>query len=133
MCRPPCGCCRAGCSLWRNAAATLQVRNLWLTRVLPDEEGGSCSPGYCRYGFTSDMHHCIGWRALVLCTMTSAEQTPNFTLEEATLADIQAAIKDGRLTARRLVEMYLARIEAYDKKGPALNAVILVNPKALET
>jgi amidase len=79
------------------------------------------------------MHHCIGWRALVLCTMTSAEQTPNFTLEEATLADIQAAVKDGRLTARRLVEMYLARIEAYDKKGPALNAVILVNPKALET
>ena len=28
--------------------------------------------------------------------------------------------------------MYLARIDAYDKKGPALNAVILVNPKALE-
>jgi amidase len=68
-----------------------------------------------------------------LVDMTSAEQTLNFTLEEATLADIQTAVKDGRLTARRLVEMYLARIEAYDKKGPALNAVILVNSKALET
>ena len=41
-------------------------------------------------------------------------------------------MRDGTLTTKRLVETYLARIEAYDKKGPALNAVILVNPKALE-
>ena len=41
-------------------------------------------------------------------------------------------MKDGKLTARQLVDMYLSRIDAYDKKGPALNAVILVNPKARE-
>src|SRR5215210_3133405 len=61
-----------------------------------------------------------------------ATDTAGFKLEGTTIADVHAAIRDGKLTTRRLVEMYLARIDAYDKKGPALNAVILVNPKALE-
>ena len=55
-----------------------------------------------------------------------------FVLEEATVASVHEAMLDGRLTCRQLIEGCLARIEAYDKKGPALNAVILVNPKALE-
>ena len=55
-----------------------------------------------------------------------------FTLEEATIADVHRAFKSGELTAKKLVEMYLKRIEAYDQKGPRLNAVICVNPKALE-
>lgn len=55
-----------------------------------------------------------------------------FVLEEATIADIHHAMKQGTLTCRSLVEKYLARIEAYDEKGPALNSVILVNPRALE-
>ena len=55
-----------------------------------------------------------------------------FTLEEATIADVHKAFKSGELTAKKLVEMYLKRIEAYDQKGPKLNAVIYVNPKALE-
>jgi Asp-tRNA(Asn)/Glu-tRNA(Gln) amidotransferase A subunit family amidase len=37
----------------------------------------------------------------------------------------------GRITARALVERYLERIEAYDKQGPALNAIIVSNPNAL--
>jgi cysteinyl-tRNA synthetase len=55
-----------------------------------------------------------------------------FNVVEATIADIHAAYLDGRLTARRLVEAYFARIAAYDKVGPAINAVISTNPKALE-
>jgi Asp-tRNA(Asn)/Glu-tRNA(Gln) amidotransferase A subunit family amidase len=55
-----------------------------------------------------------------------------FVLEEATIADVHQAMKQGTLTCRSLVEKYLARIEAYDEKGPALNSVILVNPRALE-
>ena len=62
----------------------------------------------------------------------SAAEPTDFNLLEATIADVHAAMKQGKLTARRLVEMYLARIDAYDKKGPAVNAVILVNPSALE-
>ena len=62
-------------------------------------------------------------------------QTPNaqsFNIVEATIEDIHAAYKAGSLTARQLVQMYLDRIAAYDKKGPAINAVISLNPVALE-
>jgi Asp-tRNA(Asn)/Glu-tRNA(Gln) amidotransferase A subunit family amidase len=51
---------------------------------------------------------------------------------ETTIDEIHAAYKSGQLTARQLVQAYLDRIEAYDKKGPAINAIITVNPKALE-
>jgi len=53
-----------------------------------------------------------------------------FNLLETTIADVHAAYRAGQLTARRLVDMYLERIEAYDKNGPALNAIITVNPQA---
>lgn len=59
-------------------------------------------------------------------------QTEPFHLLEATLGDIHNAYKSGRLTARQLVQLYLNRIEAYDKKGPSINAIITVNPAALE-
>ena len=55
-----------------------------------------------------------------------------FRLQEATIDDIHSAFRSGELTCRGLVEMYLARIEAYDKNGPELNSVITVNPKVLE-
>jgi amidase len=53
-----------------------------------------------------------------------------FRLEEATIAQLHAAMKDGRLTCRSLVGQYLRRIEAYDKNGPAINAIVVVNPDA---
>src|ERR1700741_3606332 len=52
--------------------------------------------------------------------------------DEATIADIQTAFKAKTLTCRMLVQMYLDRIEAYDKKGPALNAIVVVNADALK-
>jgi Asp-tRNA(Asn)/Glu-tRNA(Gln) amidotransferase A subunit family amidase len=56
-----------------------------------------------------------------------------FDLQTATIADINAAFDAGALTSERLVELYLARIEAYDKRGPRINAVITLNPAALDT
>ena len=56
-----------------------------------------------------------------------------FVLEETTIATIHAAFVSGQLTCVQLVQAYLARIEAYDDEGPALNAILTVNPKALET
>src|SRR5215813_7178808 len=56
----------------------------------------------------------------------------DFRLLEATIDDIHAAYRSGQLTARGLAQMYLDRIEAYDKKGPAINAIITVNANALE-
>jgi amidase len=55
-----------------------------------------------------------------------------FELEEATIADLQQRMKSGQDTARSLVERYLARIEALDKRGPSLNQVLEINPDALE-
>ena len=55
-----------------------------------------------------------------------------FAVPETTIADIHAAYRAGSLTARALVETYLGRIEAYDRNGPAINALISVNPKAME-
>lgn len=51
--------------------------------------------------------------------------------QEATIVDILAALKARDLTCRQLVQAYLDRIEAYDRNGPALNAIIMVNPNAL--
>jgi Asp-tRNA(Asn)/Glu-tRNA(Gln) amidotransferase A subunit family amidase len=51
---------------------------------------------------------------------------------EATIADIHDAYRTGQLTCRELVQQYLDRIAAYDKQGPALTAMITVNPRALE-
>jgi len=59
----------------------------------------------------------------------SASSQP-FELEEATIADLQAGLASGRYTARSLTDLYLARIEAIDRKGPGLNSVIEVNPEA---
>ena len=65
--------------------------------------------------------------------MSPADQeTGKFRLEETTIADIQQAFTDGSLSARQLVELYLNRIEAYDRKGPEINSIITVNPQALE-
>lgn len=54
-----------------------------------------------------------------------------FEVQETSIAQVHEAFRAGRLTCRALVEQYLKRIEAFDKNGPAINAVVLVNPKAL--
>ena len=55
-----------------------------------------------------------------------------FNFKETTVAEVHRAMLAGEVTCRELVEYYLGRIDAYDQKGPCLNAIILVNPKALE-
>ena len=58
--------------------------------------------------------------------------TPPIDLEELTLLAIQDGFQAGRFNARTLTAGYLARIEAIDRKGPALNAVIEINPDVLK-
>jgi amidase len=55
-----------------------------------------------------------------------------FELEEATIATLQDGMKSGKYTARSITELYLRRIDALDKQGPALHAVIETNPDALQ-
>ena len=58
-------------------------------------------------------------------------QAANFDLSTATIQDIQAAMDSGTLTSEKLVQLYLARIAAYDQQGPKLNTVISLNKNAL--
>ena len=65
----------------------------------------------------------------------SAEPTSvpkSFSVMEATIPEAQAALAEGRVTSRALVSAYLARIDAYDKHGPSLNAISVTNARALE-
>jgi amidase len=61
----------------------------------------------------------------------SPADVPSFELNEITIAELQQGMESGKLTARSIAEKYLARIEAIDKNGPALNSVIQTNPDAL--
>lgn len=56
----------------------------------------------------------------------------SFELDEATIAQLQEAMASGRLTSRAITEKYLARIEAIDRRGPAINSIAEINPDALE-
>jgi amidase len=56
----------------------------------------------------------------------------SFELDEITVGELQEGMTSGRFTAHSITEKYLARIEAIDKHGPAINSVIEVNPDALE-
>ncbi len=83
---------------------------------------------------------------LALCLLfvaSCAEQAPqeqmaqdvdiyNFELDEITVEALNAAYDQGRYTARQVTQLYIDRIEAINKQGPHLNAVIAVNPDALE-
>jgi amidase len=70
--------------------------------------------------------------ATLLASIAAQQPQVPFQIEETTIAQIHAAMKAGRLTCRGLVEQYLERIEAYDKAGPAINAIVVVNPDALK-
>src|SRR6202043_253938 len=50
-----------------------------------------------------------------------------------TIAEINHAFDAGALTSEKLVQLCLARIQAYDRQGPSLRAVLTLNPKALDT
>ena len=62
-------------------------------------------------------------------TRTAAE---SFRFAEATIDDLQARMAAGSLTARDLTAAYLERIAQIDQAGPRLNAIIEINPEALE-
>jgi amidase len=66
--------------------------------------------------------------ALALAPAAHAEKD----LRTATVQDINRALESGQLTSEALVRRYIARIEAYNEKGPALRAVIVVAENALQ-
>ncbi|MBE9077264.1 amidase [Romeria aff. gracilis LEGE 07310] len=59
-------------------------------------------------------------------------EAATFSLEDASIADVQAAFKADALTSVELTQLYLNRIATYDQAGPNINAVPVINPKALD-
>lgn len=72
----------------------------------------------------------IGLCALAIASWAGSAAA--LAVEEATIADVQAAYLSGQMTVRQLVTAYLDRIAAYDQQGPYINSIINLNPKALE-
>jgi len=67
----------------------------------------------------------------VLVVLSAAAQpkgTAPFSVVEATIPEMQAAMKEGRVTSRGLTLLHLARIALYEDR---LNAVVAINPRAL--
>jgi amidase len=94
-----------------------------------------------------DRRHFLGLTGLGAAGALLAQQTPQpmppdhgpapaaapppFELDEMTVGEMQEGMRSGRFTARALTDAYLGRIEAIDKKGPAINAIIEINPDAI--
>ena len=71
--------------------------------------------------------------ALLALTLTPARAAKSVDFDALTIADINHAFDAGVLTSEKLVQLCLARIQAYDRQGPSLRAVLTLNPKALDT
>lgn len=68
----------------------------------------------------------------VMQSLAPQARAATMEFDDASVAELEAAMDAGTLTSRRLVELCLARIEAYDKQGPKLHAVMALNPQALQ-
>jgi amidase len=64
-------------------------------------------------------------------SVSTGEFKDDFSLNEITIDELQQKMTKGELSSRTITEMYLQRIEAIDKSGPGLNAVIEINPDAI--
>lgn len=82
------------------------------------------------------MHSRFGRRFFSVLTLAalslSSAGAATFDLQTATIEDINKAFDAGALTSEKLLQLYLNRIEAYDKKGPKINSIITLQPQALE-
>jgi amidase len=69
---------------------------------------------------------------LLLALLAPSARAADLTMPPASLTQLQADLAAGRTTSEQLVESYLARIAAIDRAGPALQAVLTLNPQALD-
>lgn len=69
--------------------------------------------------------------SLLACTGERAS-IPHEELQGRSISELQVALRSGTTTSEALVRAYLARIEALDRKGPELRAIISLNPDAVE-
>jgi amidase len=101
-------------------------RRSFLQSALLGGVAASLTPAYAAGAAARDLTE----RTPNAATPLPAEVKP-FELDEVTIPQLQDGMKTGKYTAQSLVEKYLARIDEIDKRGPAVNAIIELNPDAL--
>jgi amidase len=101
-------------------------RRSFLQSALLGGVAASLTPAYAAGAAARDLTE----RTPNAATPPPAEVKP-FELDEVTITQLQDGMKSGKYTAQSLVEKYLARIDEIDKRGPAVNAIIELNPDAL--
>jgi len=69
---------------------------------------------------------------LLFLALAPATHANEISLTDATISELGAAMAAGAVTSEQLVALFDARIQAYDRQGPTINAVILRNPRALD-
>jgi amidase len=77
---------------------------------------------------------CLALLVVALMVVSDAraqQRRPAFRFAEATIASVHSALRLKTMTCRSIVAGYLERIETYDKQGPAINAIVVMNPNAL--
>lgn len=75
---------------------------------------------------------CLVWAPAGYAQGKNARQVAPFDVMETSIDAIHAAFRSGKLTAHQLVQAYIDRIDAYDKKGPNINSIITLDQHALE-
>ena len=80
--------------------------------------------GTCRY------YYRVLW--VLFCLFVAAAEAASFQIVEATIPEMQAALRSGAITSKQLVQLYLERIDKYDRNGLKLNSIRHLNPRALE-
>src|SRR4051794_1939716 len=81
-----------------------------------------------------DLLNATGAATLLMLLRSSTPRTAtaaDFDVTEKSIGELQAAMNAGQITSVDLVHAYLERIAAFDQQGPALNAVLYLNPNAV--
>jgi len=73
----------------------------------------------------------LAFVVVLLPTFSAGAAPATFTLDEASISDLQQRLANRELSAHAIVQQYLDRIAAIDKSGPVINAIIELNPDAL--
>ena len=82
--------------------------------------------------WSSKVKRLVSWVCALLLLMGCAPEPAQVVYSELDIATLQKLMQDGDLSSVALTEYYLQRIESIDRQGPGLNAIIEVNPQALE-
>jgi len=73
-----------------------------------------------------------GFALLVACACTVQPGSAQIEVTEASIVEMQQAMESGQTTATWITRAYLARIDAYDRARPGINAILWLNPDAVQ-